>query len=368
MTETAAHADRETRPNEDDGAAGNRWLRHAQLAFLGFFFIRFAFPPVATWEYVANGIGLAFFLFCYFNFEWVCERPSSWPVTGMIASGVLLAPINSGAHVFLIFAAYAIAVSRPARPAWTGVLGVLGLVAVTALTVNPHWSFWLPACVVIPGVAGLAQRDRREARIRAELAASRGEVQRLAREAERERIARDLHDVLGHTLSLITLKSELAGKLLHSDVDAAAREIAEIEAVSRNAMAEVRDTMKGYRHIDLDAELDALEAALATSGVALERDVEPLDLDARQQTVVALLLREAVTNVIRHADARVCRIRVAAMPDGVEVSVSDDGDGFAGREGNGVRGMRERLAEIGGHLTVSGGDGTQVIARLPASA
>lgn len=341
-------------------------MRHAQLAFLGFFFIRFLYPPIQWWEYLVNGLGLAVFLVFYANAGKSIRRGTLWPIVGMAVTGVLLTPFNAGANVFFIFAAYFTGRSLPMRQAWIGITALLLLIALLALFVNPSWNFWMPAVVVIVGVGGLAMRDRREAQTLADLAASREDVRRLAREAERERIGRDLHDVLGHTLSLITLKAELAGKLIEPDPKAAAREIGEIEQVSRKAMAEVRDTMQGYQEIDLDAEIQALATALGTSGVKLERQIDTIPESPRLRTAVALLLREAVTNVIRHARARVCRIGLVDTPDGLMVSISDDGRGSDGVEGYGVRGMRARVTDLGGSLSVSNGDGTRLVARLPA--
>lgn len=342
-----------------------RWLRHAQLAFLGFFFIRFLFPPIAWWEYVVNGIGLSLFLYFYFQADRMHCRENVWPIVGTVLAGVLVTPINSGANVFFIFAAYYLGRFQPARRARTGIAGILALVVVLGLTVNPSWNFWLPAVIVIIGMGGLAMRDRREAMMRRALATSQEEIRRLAEEAERERIARDLHDTVGHTLSLITLKSELAGRLVTRDADAATRELKEIESISREALAEIRETVQGYRKIDLAQEIDALEAALGTSGVRLEREITAPPLDPRTETAVALVIREAVTNIIRHARASVCRIALRRDGDNVLLSVTDDGRGSDGEEGFGVRGMRARISGLGGQLSTSDDGGTIVAARWP---
>ena len=219
--------------------------------------------------------------------------------------------------------------------------------------------------IVIIGMGGLAMRDRREAMMRRVLATSQEEIRRLAEEAERERIARDLHDTVGHTLSLITLKSELAGRLVTRDADAATRELKEIESISREALAEIRETVQGYRKIDLAQEIDALEAALGTSGVRLEREITAPPLDPRTETAVALVIREAVTNIIRHARASVCRIALRRDGDNVLLSVTDDGRGSDGEEGFGVRGMRARISGLGGQLSTSDDGGTIVAARWP---
>ncbi len=344
----------------------SRWLRHAQLAFLAFYFVRFLFPPIAWWEYVVNGLGLVAFLFFYVQASRHMCDGALWPIAGMALTGAVMAPFNSGANAFFIFSAYFMGRSRPARDAWLGIVALLIFVALLALFVNPSWNFWLPAIVVIIGVGGLAMRDRRDAIIRAELAQSRDEVRRLAGEAERERIARDLHDVLGHTLSLVTIKTELAGKLMRQDPAAAKREIDEIEQVARKALADVRETMQGFHEVDLDAEIESLTTALDSAGVAVEIDMDRPDMDGPMQTAIALVLRESVTNVIRHSGASNCRIGLRRSPQGIVVSVSDDGQTNGVVEGNGIRGMRARVTELGGSLSISNGRGTEVVARFPS--
>jgi two-component system sensor histidine kinase DesK len=195
----------------------------------------------------------------------------------------------------------------------------------------------------------------------------------LAAVAERERIARDLHDVLGHTLSLIVLKSELAGRLIASNPSRAAAEIGDVERTARTALAEVREAIGGYRARGLGAEIEAARRTLDAAGVTLvleEASTHPTGLTANEETVLALALREAVTNIVRHARATTCRLRFVTRDGRRRLVIEDNGQHAIPREGNGLRGMRERVESLGGQLSLERGDadhtGTRLSIELPA--
>jgi two-component system sensor histidine kinase DesK len=192
------------------------------------------------------------------------------------------------------------------------------------------------------------------------------EVEHLAKVAERERIARDLHDVLGHTLSVITLKSELAGKLIDRDPQRAGKEIREVEQISRQALSDVRDAIRGYRSQGLAAELVQAKSTLETAGLTVQCDAATtVKLPAIQESVLSLAVREAVTNVVRHAQARSCRMRLEQQNGTCRLEIHDDGLGSSNGEGNGLRGMRERVEMIGGTLNRNTEAGTTLTITLP---
>lgn len=193
------------------------------------------------------------------------------------------------------------------------------------------------------------------------------EIEHLAQVAERERIARDLHDLLGHTLTVIVLKSDVANRLFETQPEMAHREIAEVEATARKALAEVREAVAGYRAEGIGAEVARARRPLASAGVQLTTDVETMQITPEQANVLCLVVREAVTNVIRHAEATVCRVELHRQGKVLRLNVEDNGNGDAGAEGNGLRGMRERVSAAGGRLerTQVDGGGTRVMAELP---
>jgi two-component system sensor histidine kinase DesK len=162
-------------------------------------------------------------------------------------------------------------------------------------------------------------------------------------------------------LSVVVMKSELAAKLAERDPSRAAQEIREVEAVARQALSEVRSAVTAYRAESLQGELDNARRALDAAGVALEVELEPVRLPPLYEGVLALALREAVTNVVRHARAKTCRIALrldgqlderADQPadDTVRLVIDDDGAGARGPEGMGLRGMRERVRTLGGSV------------------
>jgi two-component system sensor histidine kinase DesK len=194
-------------------------------------------------------------------------------------------------------------------------------------------------------------------------------MDRLAKMAERERIARDLHDVLGHTLSLITLKAELAGQLLGSEpeIERARREIADVEGISRSALAEVRKTIRDYRAETLQTEIERVGSMLRAAGIEMNCEREVLPFEATRERVLGLALREAVTNVVRHSGARSCHIRVQQAEQDYLLQVEDDGRGGPYLEGQGLRGMRERVEALGGSLLLDRSQGTRLTVRVPVS-
>jgi two-component system sensor histidine kinase DesK len=192
------------------------------------------------------------------------------------------------------------------------------------------------------------------------------EIEQLAAVAERERIARDLHDVLGHTLSVIVLKAELAKRLIDRDPQRAAQEIADVEKTARTALSEVREAIGGYRSQGLSAEIEQARNTLQAAGVALTCESPLPKLHATEETVLCLAVREAVTNIVRHAQATHCRMSFTTSSNGRKsLLITDDGSSPNLQEGNGLRGMRKRIESLGGHLSVSANPGVSLLIELP---
>lgn len=187
---------------------------------------------------------------------------------------------------------------------------------------------------------------------------------RMALIAERERVARDVHDVLGHSLTALSIKAELAARLIDVDPTRAKAELESIQETARQALAEVRATVGGLRAANLEAELATAPLVLADAGIETHVTGTLADTDPRHRALLAWVLRESVTNVVRHA--RATSVAVELRPTGLVVT--DDGAGFeatGGREGNGLRGMRERVSAAGGTLALTGDRGTRLEVTLP---
>ena len=281
-------------------------------------------------------------------------------------------PLNEpGGACFLIYTASLLAYAVPSlRWAFTFMALDIGVMAVEERLLHFSLSslFFTTFFAVVAGGANIifAQKDRDNCKLRLK----QEEVEALAAVAERERIARDLHDVLGHTLSLIVLKAELAGRLLDAGTLAAATrartELADVESTARTALAEVREAIGGYRARGLGAEIEAARRTLDAAGVALATEAAPAHgLSAAEETVLALALREAVTNIVRHARATHCRVRFVSERGRHRLLVEDDGPHAIEREGNGLRGMRERVESLGGSLELAREQGTRLLIELP---
>lgn len=201
----------------------------------------------------------------------------------------------------------------------------------------------------IVGLAAIAGRLLIEAN--QQLSLAREQIARLAVGEERLRFARDLHDLLGHSLSVIALKSELAGRLIKASPGLAAHEVEDIEQVARDALREVRDAVTGYRQPSLNAEVAGAREALTAAGIELRAEGEHMPLPPAVESVLAWAVREGVTNVMRHSQAKRCAIRIFKKDGSATVEIIDDGQGGTPEPGSGLRGLRERVLERGGTLT-----------------
>jgi two-component system sensor histidine kinase DesK len=330
-----------------------------------------------------------------------CDEDSSsprryWLIAATVGLGVLALPFNGGASTFFVYAAAFVTYTVVSvRRVLLFFLGEAVLVLAEAYVFRksvlvPHivYGFHVQLSsalisiflIIVIGGANIffaEQKRFNDAQLRAarELRDAQEQNLALAAVAERERIARDLHDVLGHTLSVITLKAELAGRLLKQDPEAttrAAAEIADVERLARTSLAEVREAITGYRTRGLAAEIDAARKTLDAAGVTLILEQQDTGatkgLSANEETVLALALREAVTNIVRHAHATSCTLRLVTLADGSARHLIIEDNGHAPkppREGNGLRGMRARIESIGGRLTVESGSGTRLLITIP---
>jgi two-component system sensor histidine kinase DesK len=246
--------------------------------------------------------------------------------------------------------------------AGVGIAGVLadedaGAIAATVLT--------------IVSIGALMGAFGRIARANRELESTRDELARLAVSDERLRFARDLHDLLGHSLSVIALKSELAAKVIESDPERAAAELADIQSVTREALAEVREAVHGYRALSLSDAVSGARAALAAAGIELQlADTHP-ELPADVDAVLAWGVREGTTNVIRHSDAHMCAIRIRADDSMAAVEIEDDGSPSPAPAdgGSGLVGLRERAQRVRGIVDAGArpGGGFRLALTVPLS-
>ncbi|HET9170316.1 MAG TPA: sensor histidine kinase [Actinospica sp.] len=251
----------------------------------------------------------------------------------------------------------ALPIGKPPSPAMRGGIAATAAMAVEASALGVDTGTWLLlllpclfSCFGVIAVRGMRELIR-------QLHQARREVARLAASEERLRMARDLHDLAGHSLATITLKAELARKLLRVDVDRSEQQILDLEHVSREALADIREAVSGYRRATLAVESSSARTALQAAEIRPDIDsalaARSGTFDPEAESALAWCLREAVTNVVRHSGARQCRVRlIDARVDGepsLTLEVVDDGPitpEFASAPGNGLNGLRERLLAI----------------------
>ncbi|KAB7769129.1 sensor histidine kinase [Xanthomonas maliensis] len=336
------------------------WLFVTPLYEAGYF-SRWLWPTVTSY---------ALFLVLYYCAYYRDRRYLRWCVAGIAALGFLLLPYNPGAQCYIIYACAFLAFCFPPVRAVLAMLLLLGVFALAWWRCG--WSpLYLVSAVLVGLAVGLMNISfERRARGEAQLRLSHEEVRRLAAVAERERIGRDLHDLLGHTLSLVALKSDLAGRLLAHDPAAARQEMDDVGRVAREALAQVRRAVSGIRAVQLAAEIAAAKLLLESSGVAFRYQVDALPPCAQLETAFALVLREAATNVQRHAHARSAQLRLWCERGQALLELRDDGRGGAMQPGTGLTSMRERLEAVGGSLRVASerGLGTCLVAAAPLPA
>lgn len=325
----------------------------------------------------ATGLFVFNSLYIYVTFRAFVKEKRKSPSTrvalvlmGLITCGLA---IGYGGSWLYFFPLLGLATGAVMRGPWLGQIG-LGLTVLAAVVsvfrsgwdaVNVAYGTFL-STMVTAAILSLSEAVR-------ELRAAREELARRAVEKERMRFSRDLHDLLGHTLSVVVVKSEAARRLAHRDLDAALVQVTDIESVGRQALTEIREAVTGYREGSLATELDRARSALSATGVEpVVRQSGP-PLVPQTEALLGWVLREAVTNVVRHSSATRCDITVDGTPDSVRLTITDNGTGIStakpveGIGGTGLKGLAERLATAGGSLKAEPASrgGFRVRAELP---
>ncbi|WP_406082865.1 sensor histidine kinase [Streptomyces zaomyceticus] len=303
------------------------------------------------------------------------ETPLTWGLLGALGALTFALAIGYGREWLLLFPLLGLAVGATVRRG--RLLRWISLPLVVAVGAVTFWRDGWNSVGVVYGTfisvmvtAAILALDETVRQLRA----TREELARAAVEKERLRFSRDLHDLLGHTLSVIVVKSEVVRRLAPRDLDAALAQVADIEAVGRQALTEIREAVTGYREGSLATELDRARDALSSAGIEpVVRRSGPL-LEPRTEALLGWVVRESTTNAVRHSGASRCVFALDGTADRVRLTVTDDGRGPlvapAATPGSGLRGLRERLAAAGGTLDSGPAlrGGFRVTAELPVEA
>ncbi len=341
------------------------------FAAIWLFFL--ADPVIAAWNArdtvagVVGGIATVVFGCYYMTIWWRLRRDRNdfaspprlarslgYLLVLLALAAVMITTLGQPGTAALVYCAVAAVMCFSLRVAALIVLALAGLVLLVG-RLNPEWSspvgLLFSVFAAALAVFGIRQMMARNI----ELVQAHKRNAELAVENERTRFARDLHDILGHSLTVITVKAELANRLLDVDTERARAELADLERLSRDALADVRRAVEGYRELTLPGELARARTALAAAEIEAELPNSTDDVPSHLRELFAWTVREGVTNVIRHSGATRCTVRLG--PDAAEVV--DDGTGASaagasavdGRPGSGLVGLRERAAAVGGALT-----------------
>nr|WP_314863824.1 sensor histidine kinase [uncultured Undibacterium sp.] len=347
------------------GKAPYFWL----LSFVIFGWKYIYVPPTARELWLIAATILVFLPIYIYSF-WVHDWRAAVCIFLVCSMGVAWANHNYGGSSFVIFAATMCSRFYDKRHAYFALGTVLFAVALASFIWQLQTFFWIPALVFsVPSAVGAIIGERLN-RANEKLFRKQEEIEHLAALAERERIARDLHDLLGHTLSVITLKAELARKLFDRDKDACQKEIADIEQTARQALSEVRSAVLGYRDTGLKHELRGAKNTLDSGQVELVSDIETGALPPAVENIIALALREAITNIIRHSRATRCELSLQTRDQQLYFHISDNGfedlqEKPTLQKGNGLTGMQERVSALGGEMQVSCQRGVRIDIVLP---
>jgi two-component system, NarL family, sensor histidine kinase DesK len=305
-----------------------------------------------AWQIALVAVGLPLFAYLFLSGV-IGARMAPSRLAGMlvIAVALTLGAVDTWGLLFA-YPASAAAVQFSPRNSVIAVGAITALAAATmVLTGWDGHAFWgITALVFGTGTLWLLIGGLIRANV--QLREARAELAELAVAEERARFSRDLHDLLGHDLSLIALKAELAGKLLPRQADRAAGEVEDIRDLTRSALTQVREAVEGYRRPTLASELNGARLALEAAGIDLRVENPGLSLDPEVESVLAWAVREGATNVIRHSGAHRATIALRPGPAGTELEVSDDGGaaGSADGSGHGLDGLRERAELVGGSV------------------
>jgi len=347
------------------GLQNRLWLYLCGLVFL-------VFAVGSIWEgdpsravMVARGVAIGVIAVAYVLTAWMVDMPirARWVYVGAFVALLAATSILWGwtFAYYGVYVAIMIAALIPWRISRLMIVG-WGVLLLMIAAVIPAWT---PVYIALIAVSmGLAMASGLEAgRVVAQLARSQRRVSTLAVSAERERISRDLHDILGHSLTAISIKSELAGRLIDANPDAAKAQIAEVEEIARQALADVRSTASAIREIRVAVEVAGARSVLLAAGIEAQVPAALPALADQTSELFGFVVREAVTNVVRHSGATRCTISVTEH----RVEIVDNGSGLGpAAGGSGLRGLAARVAAAGGELRVESvpGQGTRVVAVL----
>lgn len=327
----------------------------AILTFTCFYFIRWFIDSMSGLEWTINILAILVFLPCYF----IAFNFSKWTLPCsifLVFLAIAVAPYNYGANCFAIYACSFFSYTQPVKRAVALVAATLLLLLLATYYLHLDFiSFFVISAVIIFGLSLSGMIDRQRLTLQYREKKSQQEMARLAKVAERERISQDLHDVVGHSLTAIHLKSQLAEKLLQQNQSEQALEhIRDVKNSAYSALREIRQTLAGINQQGLENELEAQKDFLESIGIQFTYAMPNIPLPAKLESDILLIARESITNIVRHAKATTCSITITHLPDRIAIHIHDNGTGILAKQktcgGIGLKGIEQRIAAHGGSV------------------
>ncbi|WP_144392798.1 sensor histidine kinase [Pleionea sediminis] len=350
-------------PQHDQG-----YLPYVWLSYLGIYFFNYLFRPPSDTEVITTLIIIPVFLVIYFS---AFRRDGLSLVIHIILLyliGIYTSQENIGGSVFIVYAASFCAQFDKAKNGFTMLIALIAATAFYSFLFNLSSYFYLPAIFFSILVGGSNIYFSEVSKKNQVIKKSQEEIEKLATTAERERIARDLHDVIGHTFSLITRKAELARKLVDKDAEKAKAEILDIELESRRALSQVREAVSGYRKTNLSNELLAAKNLCQISEIEFEEEVKSCDLNESISNSLGFIIKEAFTNISRHSSADSVRVKFDIISGNYQLEIKDNGSIKSDTPitfGNGLIGIKERVHQLNGSLNISTNEGFRLTVLIP---
>lgn len=332
------------------------------LLYLFIFFVSlYQYHPVENSLLLAS-VGTILFLMVYFNGYWVSAKTVRFNILAIVLIGTAMSYLSAGASVFFVFAGAFCCRLGGTRKAIIGIGLIVIWIGLLSWYLSYGSYFYIPAAVFTCLIGGVNIYQYDISLKRKELILTQQEVRHLARTSERERIARDLHDLIGHTFSVITLKAELANKLIDKDLDKARQEIKALENISRDALSQIREVVTGYRTSDLSTELAHAKYVLESNDINFEYHFDEFEMDENTNKELAIILKELVTNILKHSKADRVDASILKNHQAICMMVKDNGIGFSDqpKSGFGLKGISERVSKLKGELSIDSSSGTVV--------
>ena len=333
------------------------------LAFSLFYFLPLFFNFSYFWPTRLIFVALLYviFVYCYHLACIAKGEKALLPVAAIIILATFGTALTPGTQALFGFSAYFLGFNFSFKKGFFGLWLTFGCILTTAYF-NAYIDvyFLAPAIIVSVGLFFLGQAERKDRIYRAKEEKSQQQIEQLATIAERERIARDLHDLVGHSLSSIALKAELAQKLMEkSQFDKASQQVEEVASLSRTTLAEVRHAVSGLKEINLQGQITKLESALKSEGFEVISDLKITKLSPQLESQLVLMITELVTNILKHSNGSRVEISLKQNSD-TELCVKDNGTSSELIVGNGISGIKERCQQIEATCEIKQDDGFNV--------